>query len=711
MTITYDKPLLDIDKQNEKTDALLDIDLLGENKIQTMEELADEAVTRATYIVAQCRQFKDPRISQIKKYRELYAGKVPRKFRQPFNVVLPTFAGAMDTLQAAFNDDLAMRFDEQEPADYMSAKKIQLLWDQEVTSSSSNAKFPMKCRCDRANALYSGRGFAVNYGQSIPKYRNNFEIFELDDAIFQPLGGVHLENHLYAGRENVIRSKSDLVKGAKAGVYDKTQLKKMLEYCAKTDHYPVDDMEIRNYLAKFKASGLNPSDSNYIGEHIFNLTEMGITINGVRYYLLFSPWYRTWLRFEKLETLFSSNRWPFKSWATHEDNRNFLSKSYADDMYGVADAVHTLFNQELTNREKRNFNARAFDKDMFPDVGKLDAAQTRPDALVAADTKGGTRKISEGIYSFTTAELTGTINLIEFMNSSTGRDVGVTDLSMGGVQNASKKATVVFAEQQNISKRLLLRSSPYTEFMAEIGNSFIESLKDHMPARMALQAIGDQSVGFDEITRLDLDTYRDLNIRIVSSAMEMRNSQLKKEARMKTLAEISADPKQSIHVNSRAIVEEKLRSGAEMEDHEIAVVMDTKNYGNKEETSFAHGAIQEILADEKPDLYYGATTIFLEIIYNYARNYKSKIGNKKYLKYLDYIQAHVDIVKENLEKKAQTEKQAMDMAARNEMIANGGVAENGGGAPANPIVPAPTQNAAGGMMKSAQTAVREASVQ
>lgn len=685
-------------------DTTIDYTKTAEEKL-TKEQLADKAMDRSCYIVAGVRRFKQNRLQTIAKYRNLYAGNVPRKFRQPFNVVLPTFAGAIDTLQAAFNDDLAMQFDEQESADYMSAKKVQALWDMEVTSTAANAKFAQKSRTDRSNALFTGRGFAVNYGQSIPEYRNNFEVFELDDAIFQPMGGVHMENHLYCGRENVIRSASDL---KSSNVYNQAQVKKLLDLAAKTDYFPVDDMEIQNYLAKFKAMGLDPKSSDYVGEQIFNLTELGITIAGERYYLLFSPWYKIWLRFEKLSDLFSSNRWPWKSWATHEDNKNFLSKSYADDMYGVADAVHTLFNQELTNREKRNFNARAFDKDMFPDVSKLDAAQTRPDALVAADTKGGTRRIAEGIYTFETAELSGTINLIEFMNTTTGRDVGVTDLSMGGVQNVSKKATVVFAEQQNISKRLLLRSSPYTEFMAEIGNSFIESLKDHLPAKKAIKLMGDGAVAYDEeITRLDLDTYQDFNIRIVSSSMEVRNSQLKKEARMKTLAEISADPNQASFINPRAIVEEKLRSGAEMEDQEIAILMDTKNYGNKEETAYAHKAIQEILSDEKPDLYYGATTVFMTIIYDYARNYRSKIGDKKYATYMDYIQAHEAIVTENLIRKARTDQQTL-------MQAQGGAGAPGapitpGGAPSAPIspaVPVPTaQNTATAAVGAARAAM------
>src|SRR5207253_965713 len=99
------------------------------------------------------------------------------------------------------------------------------------------------------------------------------------------------------------------------------------------------------------------------------------------------------------QSIFSSDLYPATSWATHEDNRNFLSKSYADDLYGVADAVHTLFNQELGNREKRNFNPRGYDTEMFPDVAKLDQAQYRPDALVPVKEPAG-KRIHYGIFTF-----------------------------------------------------------------------------------------------------------------------------------------------------------------------------------------------------------------------------------------------------------------------------------------------------------------------
>jgi hypothetical protein len=87
-----------------------------DDKDKGQKALADDAVERCMRIVANCNRFKQLRLDQIQKYRDLYAGRVKKKFRQPFNVVLPVFSGAIDTAQADFNDDLALELEGQEPA-------------------------------------------------------------------------------------------------------------------------------------------------------------------------------------------------------------------------------------------------------------------------------------------------------------------------------------------------------------------------------------------------------------------------------------------------------------------------------------------------------------------------------------------------------------------------------------------------------------------
>jgi hypothetical protein len=127
---------------------------------------------------------------------------------------------------------------------------------------------------------------------------------------------------------------------------------------------------------------------------------------------------------------------------------------------------------------------------------------------------------------------------------------------------------------------------------------------------------------------------------------------MKKEARLKTLTEIAANPLLAPHVNPKGVVEEMLRSGAELTDSEIAVLMDVKNYGNKEEVARAHKAIQEIRQGRKVELFHGATSLFLEIIHNWANDHRSSIGEEKYLQYQEYLQAHAELAVENTMRKA-----------------------------------------------------------
>ena len=94
---------------------------------------------------------------------------------------------------------------------------------------------------------------------------------------------------------------------------------------------PMDDDVEKQALAKYKAIGLDPKSADFIGERLFRLVEMRLKVKGTRYYLVFSPWFEVWLKFGKFKTVFSADIDPWVSWQSHEDIKNFLSKSYADD--------------------------------------------------------------------------------------------------------------------------------------------------------------------------------------------------------------------------------------------------------------------------------------------------------------------------------------------------------------------------------------------
>lgn len=95
-------------------------------------------------------------------------------------------------------------------------------------------------------------------------------------------------------------------------------------------------------------------------------------------------------------------------------------------------------------------------------------------------------------------DLNGTVNLIDWITGNLGRSTGATELSQGSVTEVSKKASVTFAEQKSVSKRIGWGAQPFQDMMAGLGRRYIYGLKDHMPAEMAIRLMGENGWDWDQ---------------------------------------------------------------------------------------------------------------------------------------------------------------------------------------------------------------------
>lgn len=676
--------------ETQAEDSLLELE--SQYKNLNKDQLATKAVDIATNQVMASYEFKQPRMVRLQKYWDLYDGKTAKKLRQLFNVAIPVFPGMVDTLNAQYDTPIELKFKEGDASDYFKVQKINGAFQLEVMDSAENSKWDEKLTLARSQAIINGRAILEYTVGSDPEYYSELAVINVKDFNFQPRGGGKLENHLFAGTEDIEKTKSELIQGAQSGFYDKEQVKLLIQRCADRDYLPNASHSSGEKLTRFKALGLNADDHSYVGESVYKLANHILNIDGKRYYLCFHPWTKTWIRLERLTDTYSSDLYPWGSYATHPNDENFLSKSFADDMYPAADAIVAMFNQELTNREKKNNHSRAFDKDIFPDVRKLDEAMHRPDGLVAADTKGGTRRISEGIYEFQVGELNGTVNLIDWITSSIGRNTGATDVAQGSAQSNDKLASVTFAEQKSVSKRIAWSSKPFQSMMADLGKHFVYGLKDHMPSKMAIRLMGEGGWDWDEITRLDLDTKKDINVRIISTDQQMQDSELKSKRRSEALSLLIQSP----NVNGKKRDEEILRSVGEYDDQEVAEFLDLKTYSDRKSIARASVAIDSVLRGETPALWYGATIAFIQKIKDFADDKRTTLGDK-YQTLMDYAMQHTSIVKDNIERKVAEE--AAIMGQQQAMPAPGG---------APGALPAPSQAVNPGMSGGMSAALSKA---
>lgn len=588
----------------------------------------EEAIVNLAFeLMMDSQVYKQNRMNRIALYERLYNNELPRKERQLFNICLPIFGGFEDALQANLTDPVKLKFEETNPEDYLVIPKIQAQWETEKDGLLPHQMWNSKARDLMHDGLLSGRMTAKIYAENSPSYRNILETTNYSDFHCQPLGGGYLENHLFAGEEGIYMTIEDILSNDS---FPKAQRDKIANFNITDEFWQTIEETYGTRFARFKSMYLNTQSNTFSGAKTVYLAQFVITRRGVRYYVLFDPLSKIWLQCEKLSDFIGTDLYPWKSSATHQDSKNYWSKGFSDDIFAVSLTVSTLLNQELTNREKSNFNARAYDPTMFTDEAKLDAAQYIPDRLVPADTQGGTKKIADGIYSFQTAQLSGTIDLVQWMQTNISGTIGLSDLtqpapgSKGG--RGRTNAAVQIAQQQQLSKRLGFRSEPFKEMFGQIGEAYVSGLKEFMPGSLKIKVIGQD--GFSEETelkRIEMSRTSTIGVKVISTSSEDSDNQAKKNSRTQVLGMLAQDP----NVSSIWRTESTLKDVGGYTDEEVKIAMNTKSPNARRQTAHASLSIQELLKGKMPKPYYAAETTFLEYIQDFVLENQNKVMKKK----------------------------------------------------------------------------------
>lgn len=618
---------------------------------QAAPRLADTLTAIALQQLEVSTDFKKDRMDRIKKFEDLYAGRSSVRLRVQYDSVLPVFAGMVDALEVEFDDPPYLKFRDNNPVDYFAARKIQAAWETEAFASTPNAMWALKTRWDKHNAILSGRGILKFYAESDPEYQSVFDVTNYRDFHCEPMGGGHLENHLFCGQESIYRTAEDLKRGAEGAdpVYDPEQVRVLMERSSSQDWKEELSADYREKMNRFIALGQDPSKYNFVGQRLFNLCEWCLTYNGERWYLVFDPFTKIWIRCEKLKDVYSGGFYPWVSWATHEDDRVFWSKSYCDDFYPAAQTIVDFVMQEFTSRNKKLMGAKLYDPQMIVNPADLNTAQYRVDQLVEVNVTAG-KKLSDAVYTIPVDELgTATIDLVSWLESTALRQSGAEDITrkLDGGGGRGQKANVVFAQIQQAQKRIGHKAHSYVEAYNQIGNRYIQGLKDHFRGTMPIKILGPNGYENDELRRVDISTKHSLDIRVTSKREEDQDNVFGKKQKTDSL-ELLKDSK---NINSKWRDEHILRDIGGWPEEEIVLAMDTQEFADKETQAKAAEAILQLRKGKMPLVNHKANIWFMEKIYNYALENQEKLG-EKYPLFLQYVAAHKEIAQQNMEKLA-----------------------------------------------------------
>jgi hypothetical protein len=645
-----------------------------ENSQTTNEKnkLRDEIANKARKLLVLSQQYKQPRMDRVSFFEALYNNDVPPRLRQMFNVIPPVFSGMVDSLLSQFNDEVKIKFTSKNPAQHLVIPKLQAQWDAEKDSPAPTARWNYKARTDRFNAVLSGRGILQEYAYNDPEYTNVLRVINYSDFHCEPLGGGLLDNHSFKGVEGCFKTKYDLENSSK---YDKEQVKKLAEFKPNDNYFTEVEKTYGTRFERWRALGFDPANNTFSADAKYNFCDFIVKHEGKEWNVVFEPVTGIWVYCEEWE-----GRCPFHSWATHEDDKNFWSKGFADDFYNVADAIIIMVNQELTNREKKNFHSRAFDKDMFTDIAKLDAAQYKADSLVPANTMGGTKQIANGIYEFQTPELKGTIDLVSWLSTYTADKIGTDEISP--VPHAGGKAniSVQLAQQAKQSKRIGLRADSFKECYSALGETYIEGLVEYMPAKLSVQVMGENGFVEDaELRRIEVKGLKgnngkvNIGITVTSTSEQEQADQLKKDARVKAIQLVTGSKVPLTKYEKETIY----RNVGQFSDDEITFLLDEQGLMSKKQIAHASRDIQDILQGKEPDIYYGADLSYFTYLNNYILDNKNHVLGKEE-KFMALIQTMSPIVQQNEVRKAKNAPPKPQMGPDGKPIAPG--SDQGGGA-------------------------------
>lgn len=605
------------------------------------KQLGENLLKTALQQLTTSSEHKLKRFVKINEAIAMLQGQTKKKLRTQFNVPLPVLQGLFETFLGDLDDPITIKIKNTSGKNLKAVKGINESLNIVRKSIKASARWDYKDRTSRKYAGTYGRGILKYWSVGNP-YSNTLEAVNPQYFHCQPKGGGFLERHIFCGEEGILKTKDQLMDGVKNGYYIAENVEDLLDKIGDSEYQQKVEQENEQNMARFKALGLDPNSNNFVGEITANLCEWYLTKYGKRYYLLFDAWNKVLIRCEELKDLNSTGLYPYSTYATHEDDENFWSLSIlADILFPIATSIIDLFNQDLTNRQKRMMNARLYDKDMITNVAKLDEAQSRPDALVPVNTFGGVRRLSEATFAFQTPELSGTVDLINWLDEFTGKSTGIYQNapSKGGKKNNN----IVYAEIQQMTKRIDYRSHSYQETWAEVALRHVAGLKDNLTNDEAFKMLGPE-LGFDfvkELKAIDLD--KD-DIEILSTKEQAQEDALRKAQKEKSLEMLKEDEGLNPEWKRRHI----LSDVGGWEQDEIDDALDMRGMGvERDQLSSADDAIGKLIKGKTPDMCWNATTIFQRKVLDFAISHRVALKDK-YDIFVQFVRSHNQIVAENM---------------------------------------------------------------
>lgn len=603
-------------------------------------------------------KFKQPVYELWHKVEDFYyRSKSDRQaLKQEVNINIPIVKSFIDTMVGEVHSPILLNFAHSNDAKKPKAAKVTAAWNK--ISAPSKDAWNFKDLAGKKINLFQGRTIFKYFSTIVNgKYVSKLSPVDGYDFLIDPLaGGLSEENARYLGQRNILKYKYQLEKDES---YNQEKVSLLLGSYPEDGEIVFDHDEKQSRLNRFAVVGLDPYVYNYSKEPVVNMTEWYTNFKGNRVVLLFDEKTGVAIKAKKLKSVFKyveeetlQPLWPYASYAAHFDLFNFWTPPLGISPAEINTIQNIAMNALLENMIKRNRGQKIYDQKLFKNPALL---EYRYNGLVPVDLRRAKlQSIQQGFQALETPPISGIGEIISFLDNFSGQKFGINAGTEGN--SGEDKVGIYQGNQKQISKRLSIMNESFNQCYVKLGKLFYNGLRQNFTDKIMVEVIGEEGIGWEELTRDDVEAIGDYDLTITSSVSQLQKNLMEKEAKQKFLANETNNP-----LVSKKFILRKKAEEAGFDSTEISQLLDVQNDGNSKIMSKASQAVQDIIAGKKVELYRGANTAFYQYIIDFADENSDDLDQTQFIKLVNYAKAHVTIVQRNMVRKATLEKIARPM--------------------------------------------------
>ena len=442
------------------------------------------------------------------------------------------------------------------------------------------------------------------------------------------------------GRFGVKKSRSDLKKGVKDGIYLKYETSDLIDGASNATDAT---QEQTNKQPRRRDQNVWTTQNEITGSDDFLFWEWYTTYEGKRYYLLMNEQGARAIRVEELVDIFESDLFPFWTYAYVPDLTEFWTPSPCDRVREMLLAQGVSINQMLDNSEQVNKPQRVVSVGAIEDLASL---KYRKDGIIKVK---GDIDVNKAYQIIATPSINTPLQVYDKLEYIIQKASGVT----AGAKGVSEedKVAVYEGNQANVADRFGLFNKSYSFGYTAFARLYEKGVRENLNKKQAIDIMGADGVDIELVSKRDIFRKDDeFTILVESSNAELMVSELEKKNKIMFLTNES----QNGTINPKKATEMKMQI-AGFNEEEIRQLMDTSEFGDAELMSEAERDIESIIDGKniKPNM--SATTAYKQRFVDYMVDHSEDFDEITLARFTAYIDSLEPIIMENMVRMANSQ--------------------------------------------------------